>query len=236
MGRKWSSKMKTMKKMITLLAVAALVLALAPAANAAATIVWDAPTAITSNENILNPSQVGEDGGVALNYNNDAATPGPLVVSVGVTPVTFQDTNTPFPGDGYDLNYVGSAVGADFKAVLDEARYNSGTMTTLSFTGLTAGSGVYQLQVFAAARTFTSTLGLNVGGSYVDNKAFSGGLSASLSTVDADAGYINGLVTLGSGETSFDLLTISETSWAHINALVLTPVVLPPAGTVFMIK
>jgi len=35
MGRKWSSKMKTMKKMMTLLAVAGLVLALAPAAQAA---------------------------------------------------------------------------------------------------------------------------------------------------------------------------------------------------------
>jgi hypothetical protein len=34
-GRKWSSKMKTMKKMITVLAVAGLVLALAPAAQAA---------------------------------------------------------------------------------------------------------------------------------------------------------------------------------------------------------
>jgi hypothetical protein len=234
MGRKRRSKMKTMKKMITLLAVVGLVLALAPAANAAATIVWDAATPITSNENILNPSQVGEEGGVALNYND--ASPGDLVVSVGGTDVTFHDQQSPFVSGGYNLNYVGSAVDNDFKAVLDDARYTEGHMYTVSFTGLTAGSGVYQLQVFAAARTMTSTLGLNVGGGYDGTTAFSGGSSASLSTVDADAGYINGLVTLGSGETSFDLLTISETSWAHINALVLTPVVLPPAGTVFMIK
>jgi hypothetical protein len=41
MGRKWSSKMKTMKKMITLFAVAGMVLALAPAAQAASTFITD---------------------------------------------------------------------------------------------------------------------------------------------------------------------------------------------------
>jgi hypothetical protein len=222
--------MKTMKKMMTLLAVVGLVLALAPAANAAATIVWDAPKAITSNLNILNPSQVGVDGGVALNFND--ATPGPLVVSVGGTDVTFQDTQTQLKPGGWSNNLQGGSVGADFEAVLDENRYAEDSSHTYSFTGLTDG-GQYQLQVFSAGG---GILGLNVGGSY-SGYGFTGGATASLGDGGTGSGggpgiYVNGLVTLGSGETSFDLLTAAPKPYGHLNAIVLTPGVVPPAGRV----
>jgi hypothetical protein len=233
-GPSVSTRRSTMfKQMMSFVAVVGLVLT-ATSAHAV-TIVWDTPTAITSNENILNPSQVGVDGGVALNYND--ATPGPLVVSVGGTDVTFQDTQTPLNAGGYNNNMNTGIVGADFEAVLDENRYAEDSSHTYSFTGLNDGEQ-YQLQVFSAGG---GNLGLNVGGSHSGFYAFTGGATATLG--DGGTGgtgpgeYVNGLVSLGSGETSFDLLinNFGNTGgYGHLNAIVLTlvpsPVVPEPSS------
>jgi hypothetical protein len=66
-GRKWSSKMKTMKKMMTLLAVVGLVLALAPAAQA------DSVT--VANGSFQLPSVTGTYGTIE-NVNDSTSLPG----------------------------------------------------------------------------------------------------------------------------------------------------------------
>lgn len=185
----------------------------------AATVVWSAPSAITSNTDIQNPGSVV----TALNLT-DENVGGTSVVNVGGTNVTF-DRVQPFDlGDDANFFTNPGGVGADFDDVLDSFDWAQSSAYVVPFSGLTPG-GTYLLQLFAADNRNVNWKAL-VGVDGVTTVLESGNNSGAVGPNGQE--FINGTVTLGALETSFDLdVTFAAGAQANlglINALVLSEV------------
>ena len=203
-----------------LAAVSTVILGLASLTNGAhaASVVWSAPQAITSNLDIQNP------GSVHTALNIGTASTGTINVDVGGTNVAFSNV-TPLPNSGANSDFYNDGmVSSDFESVLDSFNWDQSSSSTISFSGLTAG-GTYLLQAFASDgrinASFDWKLNLDVGGTttILESAINSGAVGSN------GQEFINGTVTLAAGETSFDLVT-SNAPGAFADVGVLNAVVL----------
>lgn len=209
--------------------VAAAVTLLAVQSTFAITVNWGAPTAINSNDDIINP------GGVirAVNFGNDSAII-PVVAdgnvlnfdstgisqSRGFTNGAFFVDDNPAPGvvSGTTVDASNNDPGSEFHRVLDSFSDNGAASVT--FSGLNAGE-TYFVQGFHSDDRGNRTNKWNIDGVEIE---FTSGNAFFQST------FVIAEVILDGGETSF---TFTRTQ-SQINAVVLSqvpPVVIPEPAT-----
>ena len=187
-------------------------------AKAAPITTWGTPTAIDSNDDIVNPGNVIH----AVNFGNET---GNISVIVGGILIQFDPTGVSggagFKNDSFfvdDNPTAGSVAGdtnSEFHRVLDSFRDNGNSSYT--FTGLTGGDS-YTLQVFQSDDRANRTVNLDVDGT-------------STTWVSDDSlfrsSYVIADVTLGATDTQFTL-TRTGGAGAQINAAVLSSAVSVP--------
>jgi hypothetical protein len=210
-----------MKKMISILAIAGLVLALAPNAQAAV-ITWGTP-ADTINENvIINASTVVQayNCGLADNYT----------VTVGGSDVSFtgvaKSTAGPFGNfnngeSGADF-WQGTAIDPDFNTVMDSGFYTNAGVT-IGLTGLVNGQE-YEVQIFSADNR-SAAESWNRKFAYKDAEVGSAFSTPGLGFKDGVGQYVVGSFTAAG--TTQDIIVDGSLGTKQMNALVLTV----PAGT-----
>jgi autotransporter-associated beta strand protein len=207
--------MKTMKKMMTLLAVAGLVLALAPAAQAAA-ITWIG--GVSAN---WNTTEANWTGGPSEGYwvnGHDAvfeygALAEPKLITVG-TSITANSVHTSLAtGDGYpDITFQGSALtlvgdaiwtANDDQAVLKMALTGTVGLTKLGDNILRLSTGsTYTGNTTISAGTLRFNVATLGGGTYAGNISIASGATLSYERgVQTFNGIISGTGTLSLGDT-----------------------------------
>jgi len=211
-----------MKKIQASLLTIPALLSLTGGANAVM-VSWGTAQGITSNLDIQNPGSVH----TALNLTNSNS--GTINVDVGGTNVAFSNVQLLPDQSAASTFYAAGGVSADFESVLDSFNWNENNSSTIPFSGLTAG-GSYLLQAFASdARGGSSSwdMEFDVGGTKANLYSRSHPQTAGPS----GQGFINGIINLGVGETSFNLVTSggpgSPVGLGVLNALVLSERVSP---------
>ncbi len=212
-----SQKRSTILWTVAVVAMVALTLT-TTSAKAAVITTWGTPTAINSNDDIVNPGNVIH----AVNFGNETSN---ISVTVGGNLIQFDPTGvsggTGFRNDSFfvdDNPAAGSVAGdtnSEFHRVLDTFRDNG--LTSYAFTGLTGGDS-YTLQVFQSDDRGNRTVDLDVDGT--STTWLSGNSLFRSSYVIAD-------VTLGVADTQFTL-TRPGGNGVQINAAVLSRAVLVP--------
>ena len=213
-----SEKRSTILWSVSVLALVAPTLT-TTSAKAAVITTWGTPTAINSNDDIVNPRGVIH----AVNFGNEVSN---VSVTVGGNVIQFDPTGTSggvgFQNDDFfvDNNPAAGSVAGDtnseFHRVLDTFRDNGNTSYT--FAGLTGGD-TYTLQVFQSDDRGNRTVDLEVDGTGVTwvsgNPLFR-------------SSYIIADVTLGVADTQFTLTRLGGPG-VQINAAVLSQPVPEPA-------